>query len=83
MADKLIAMSTLIEWGKELRFQSEQQMQAVYERMPGIEIVRCKDCQYKYIDGTYVQFNCCEKNHNVVQSDDWFCADGREPDQDD
>ena len=45
MPDKLIAMSTLIEWGKELRFQSEEQLKAVYERMPSIEIVRCKDCE--------------------------------------
>ena len=40
------------------------------------EIIRCKDCKYRFVDGENVRFNVCELNHNKVQSDDWFCADG-------
>ena len=40
------------------------------------EIVRCKDCKHRYVDGDNVRYNACELNHNNVQSDDWFCADG-------
>lgn len=39
------------------------------------EIIRCKDCKHRYIDGKNVRFNVCELNHNKLQSDDWFCAD--------
>lgn len=41
-----------------------------------VEVVRCKDCKHRFVDGENVRFNCCELNHNKVQSDDWFCADG-------
>lgn len=40
------------------------------------KLVRCKDCKHCYEDGEHVKFNVCELNHNKVQSDDWFCADG-------
>ena len=40
------------------------------------ELVRCKDCKYRYVDGDNVRFNMCLLDHNKVQSDDWFCADG-------
>lgn len=40
-----------------------------------LELIRCKDCKHRYIDGKNVRFNVCELNHNKVQSDDWFCAD--------
>ena len=39
------------------------------------EIVCCKDCRHKYVDGDNVRFNVCELDHNKVQSDDWYCAD--------
>lgn len=39
------------------------------------EIIYCKDCKHRYVDGENVRFNVCELNHNKVQSDDWFCAD--------
>lgn len=35
---KYIAIQTLKDYGKELRFLSEKQMAEVYDRMPGIEI---------------------------------------------
>lgn len=41
-----------------------------------VEVVRCKDCRYRYVDGENVRYNVCELNHNKVQSDEWFCADG-------
>ena len=73
---KYISLQDLIDYGKELRFQSADQMKAVYDRMPGIEIVRCKDCKHNYLDGIQVRFNRCELNHSKVHADDWFCADG-------
>lgn len=41
-----------------------------------VQVVRCKDCKHHFVDGENVRFNCCELNHNKVQADDWFCADG-------
>lgn len=46
------------------------------EDAPSIDIVRCKECKHCFVDGEQVKFNACELNHNKVQSDDWFCADG-------
>lgn len=40
------------------------------------ELVRCKDCKHCFVDGTNVRYNVCELNHNKVQSNNWFCADG-------
>ena len=51
-------------------------MQVCCKAKPVSELVRCKDCKYRFVDGDEVLFNCCELNHNKVQSDDWFCADG-------
>jgi len=45
-------------------------------RMPSADVVRCGECKHRYVDGDNVRFNVCELNHNRVQSDDWFCADG-------
>lgn len=45
-------------------------------------IVRCKDCKYRFVDGDNVRFNMCLLNHNKVQQDDWFCADGERKDND-
>lgn len=39
-------------------------------------VVTCKDCKYHFVDGDNVRFNMCLLNHNRVQSDGWFCADG-------
>lgn len=48
-----------------------------------VEVVRCKDCKHRFVDGENVRFNVCELNHNKVQSDDWFCADGERRESDD
>ena len=58
---KYISIQDLLDHGKELRFQSAEQMAKVYEELPSIEIVRCKNCS-----------RWCICHH----SDDWFCADG-------
>lgn len=41
-----------------------------------VKVVRCGECKHRYVDGDNVRFNVCELNHNKVQSDEWFCADG-------
>lgn len=41
-----------------------------------VAVVRCEECKHRFVDGENVRFNCCELNHNKVQADDWFCADG-------
>lgn len=49
------------------------------DKMPTVDavpVVRCKDCKHCFVDGDNVRFNVCELNHNRVQADDWFCADG-------
>lgn len=45
-----------------------------------VEVVRCGECKHRYVDGDNVRYNVCELNHNRVQSDDWFCADGERKD---
>lgn len=44
-------------------------------------VIRCKDCKYHYVDGDNVKYNLCLLNHNKVQSDEWFCADGEKVDE--
>ena len=39
-------------------------------------VVRCNECKHCYVDFGNVRFNVCELDHNKVQADDWFCADG-------
>ena len=41
-----------------------------------VPVVRCGECIHRYVDGENVRFNVCELNHNKVQADDWYCADG-------
>lgn len=41
-----------------------------------VPVVRCKDCIHRFVYGENVRINVCELNHNKVQIDDWFCADG-------
>ncbi len=40
-----IKVDDLIAWGKELRFQSEEQMKAVYERMPKVQTMEWIPCE--------------------------------------
>jgi hypothetical protein len=42
---------------------------------PVAELIRCKDCKFRYTDGESVTANYCLLNHNRVMADDWFCAD--------
>ena len=40
------------------------------------EIVRCRNCKHRFIDGDNVKVARCELNHNELMQDEWFCADG-------
>lgn len=75
---KYISLQDLIDYGKELRFQSEEQMKAVYDRMFGIEIVRCKDCKHMIINKHHEDkpMICCFTKMCGTTDADWFCADG-------
>ena len=42
---KYISVQDLLDHGKELRFQSAEQMAKVYDELPGITIIHCKDCE--------------------------------------
>lgn len=75
---KYISLQDLIDYGKELRFQSADQMKAVYDRMPGIEIVRCKNCRHGAFDAWVKTYWCKGKQHSA----DWFCADAERIDDD-
>ena len=40
-------------------------------------VVRCKDCEYSYIEGFVNERLLCEKHPELgVLNNDWFCADG-------
>lgn len=47
-----------------------------FPTIDAVPVIRCRECVHRYVDGDNVRFNVCELNHNKVQSDDWFCADG-------
>ena len=49
---------------------------SVTPTVDAIHVVMCKNCKHRYVDGDNVRYNMCLLNHNKVQSDDWFCADG-------
>ena len=72
---KYISLQTLIDHGKELRFQSADQMAKVYEQLSSTEIVRCKDCKHRDPEDKK-----CDCGHDIMwqlpREDNWFCADG-------
>lgn len=50
------------------------------EKVPGmfeeVTIVRCKDCEYSYVEGFVHERLKCEKHPELEElKDDWFCAD--------
>lgn len=53
---------------------------AITIELKQMELVTCQHCKHRFTDGKNVLYNVCELNHNKVQSDDWFCADGEEED---
>lgn len=75
----------LIEKDKALEHISydEEWTEECINALPTIEIVRCRECKHRFVDGENVRFNVCELNHNKVQADDWFCADGKRREDDD
>lgn len=69
------------ELSKRVWYEREDEKQAVrivkeFPTVDAVPVVRCKDCKHCFVDGDNVRFNVCELNHNRVQADDWFCADG-------
>ena len=60
----------------EEQFQPVWKTEYLNKKVDMVEVVRCKDCKYRFVDGDNVRFNMCLLNHNKVQPDDWFCADG-------
>ena len=49
---------------------------AITIELKQMELVTCRHCKHCFTDCENVLYNVCELNHNKVQSDDWFCADG-------
>lgn len=55
------------------------------ERLPAVEVVRCKDCEHWhsveiFIDGEIFGNYFCDKNTNITKPDD-FCSLGKRKDQ--
>ena len=85
---KYISIQDLIGYGKELRFQLEEQMAKVYEELPSTEIIRCKNCKWwerKYPGSSYGYCHACKHNSysghweihiTRTYNEDFFCADG-------
>lgn len=40
------------------------------------ELVMCRSCKHRFIDGDNVRVARCELNHNELMPDEWYCADG-------
>ena len=58
---------------------SANEVAEAVENAPTIDavpVVRCRECIHRFVDGDNVRYNVCMLNHNKVQPDDWFCADG-------
>lgn len=53
---------------------------AITIELKQMELVTCRHCKHCFTGGENILYNVCELNHNKVQSDDWFCADGEEED---
>lgn len=82
-----VALNLLTKWADGYNYIEVETQSAIneFEQLPSVdavEVVRCKDCKHRYIDGENVRYNVCDLNHNKVQGDDWYCADGeRKPDE--
>lgn len=71
---RMSEMNSMSLWKRDVckRAADALSVPAVY----AVEVVRCGECVHRYVAGDNVRFNVCELNHNKVQSDEWFCADG-------
>lgn len=84
---KYISLQDLVDHGNELRFQSAEQMAKVYEELPSITIIHCRDCKWwdkKDENGTYGYCHAIKHSHysrrweiNIHRTyeEDFFCAD--------
>lgn len=75
---KYISMRTLIDYGKNLRFQSADQMAKVYEQMPGIELCRCEACVYS-AEFEGINRTWCARHTGMwfETEKDGFCSQGK------
>lgn len=74
---KYIALQDLIDHGKELCFQSADQIAKVYEQLPSVEIVRCNDCKFSHED-KWMGKTLCERYTDSHETDkDGFCSKGK------
>lgn len=54
-----------------------------FERLPAIDIVRCKDCKYcKIEDWDRDNFRVCARDQHI-RSSSWFCAAGERDENND
>ena len=51
-------------------------LQMAIDTLKQPEIVHCCECVYMHVEGKKVRFNRCKLDHNSVQPDNWYCADG-------
>lgn len=61
----------------DLRTLSTKTIGEAIDRVPGIEIIHCKDCKHGAFDAWVKTYWCKGKQHLA----DWFCADGERKDQ--
>lgn len=73
-ADALIKEMAKIE---DLRTLSTKTIGEAIDRVPGIEIIHCKDCKHGAFDAWVKTYWCKGKQHLA----DWFCADGERKEQ--
>lgn len=59
-----------------VRYRAIEQVIREQPSADAVNVVRCKDCKHRYVEGENVRYNVCGLNHNKLQSDDWYCADG-------
>ena len=92
MADYIDRQAAIDALAEELAYKPEgywdsglnqYDVEVVLNQQPSVdavEVVRCQDCKHRYIDGENVRYNVCDLNHNKVQEDYWYCADGERKD---
>ena len=72
LAVSLEELNQITAWLRELQ-----------ERRKMPEIITCGECIHRFVEDENEPFNCCTLDHNDLQSDDWYCADGiRRTDED-
>lgn len=63
---------------KELRYLSVADLRAALEAAPGLEIVRCEDCMYRWVDTDTGAIWCNRLTGTFRVTADSFCSFGKE-----